>query len=249
MSEQIRLNKYLASCGICSRRDADKLIESGRVLVNGKTACMGQLILDTDVIKVNGKPVQGAQKKAVLAYYKPVGITCSERDPHAEKLITDRIKYPVRLTYAGRLDKESEGLMIMTNDGDLIDQMMRGANLHEKEYVVKVNKEITDDFIISMEKGVFLKDLNVTTRPCRVSKEGKYTFHIILTQGPNRQISRMCKALGYQVVKLKRIRNMNIELGELHPDGYRELTAREELKLRELCAGNNQNRSKQTKMK
>ena len=249
MSEQIRLNKYLASCGICSRRDADKLIESGRVLVNGKTACMGQLVLDTDVIKVNGKPVQGAQKKAVLAYYKPVGITCSERDPHAEKLITDRIKYPVRLTYAGRLDKESEGLMIMTNDGDLIDQMMRGANLHEKEYVVKVNKEITDDFITAMEKGVFLKDLNVTTRPCRVSKEGKYTFHIILTQGLNRQIRRMCKALGYQVVKLKRIRIMNIELGELHPDGYRELTAWEELKLRELCAGNNQNRSKQTKMK
>ena len=249
MSEQIRLNKYLASCGICSRRDADKLIESGRVLVNGKTACMGQLILDTDVIKVNGKPVQGAQKKAVLAYYKPVGITCSERDPHAEKLITDRIKYPVRLTYAGRLDKESEGLMIMTNDGDLIDQMMRGANLHEKEYVVKVNKEITDDFITAMEKGVFLKDLNVTTRPCRVSKEGKYTFHIILTQGLNRQIRRMCKALGYQVVKLKRIRIMNIELGDLRPDGYRELTAWEELKLRELCAGNNQNRSKQTKMK
>ena len=237
MSMHVRLNKYLASCGVCSRRDADKLIESGKVLVNGQIAGMGQAVSEEDTILVNGKPVKGVQEKAVLAYYKPVGITCSERDPHAEKLITDRIKYPVRLTYAGRLDKESEGLMIMTNDGALIDQMMRGANRHEKEYVVKVNREITEAFLSEMEKGVFLKDLGVTTRPCKVYQEGKYTFRIVLTQGLNRQIRRMCKALGYQVVKLKRIRIMNIHLGDLKPDAYRALTGEEEAKLRELCIG------------
>lgn len=235
MSDQIRLNKYLASCGICSRRDADKLVEQGRVLVNGMPAVMGQLVSSEDEIKVNKKVIQGSQKKKVIAYYKPVGVTCSERDAHAADLITKHIKSDVRLTYAGRLDKDSEGLMIMTNDGDLINAMMRGANQHEKEYVVKVNKEIEESFILDMKKGVYLKELDQTTRECKVEKLGKYTFSIILTQGLNRQIRRMCKALGYSVTALKRIRICNVELKDLKPDQSREISGIELELLYHLC--------------
>ena len=223
MKEQIRLNKFLASCGVCSRRDADILIQKGVVTIDGKVAQMGQTVTGDECIAVRGKVLTGKQKTAVLAYYKPVGITCSERDAHAEKLIMDRIKYPVRLTYAGRLDKESEGLMILTNDGDLIHAMMKGANGHEKEYIVKVQKEITEEFLQKMSEGLYLKELDITTRPCEIKKIGKYTFSIILTQGVNRQIRRMCKALGYQVTSLKRIRIMNVLLDDLQPDKWREL--------------------------
>lgn len=227
MKEQIRLNKFLASCGVCSRRDADVLIQKGVVTIDGNIAQMGQTVTGDECIAVRGKVLSGKQKPVVLAYYKPVGITCSERDAHAEKLIMDRIKYPIRLTYAGRLDKESEGLMILTNDGDLIHAMMRGANGHEKEYIVKVNKEITEDFLEKMSQGVYLKELDITTRPCEVQKIGKYTFSIILTQGVNRQIRRMCKTLGYQVSALKRIRVMNIMLDKLQQDKWREISGTE----------------------
>ncbi len=223
----IRLNKYLAQCGICSRRDADRLIESGKVLVNGIPATMGQTVTPEDNIQVGKKVLQGREKKVVLACYKPVGVTCTERDAHATKKITDMIKYPVRVTYAGRLDKDSEGLLILTNDGELIDAMMRGANGHEKEYIVKVDKEITDIFVEKMAQGVHLRELEVTTRPCEVSKIGKYTFKIILTQGLNRQIRRMCKELGFTVKELKRVRVMNVLLGDLKPGAYRELTKQE----------------------
>lgn len=234
-SESIRINKYLASCGVCSRRDADVLVSEGRVRVNGRTAQMGTQVSPGDIVEVNGNRLRGKEKTAVLAFYKPVGVTCTERDSHAEKIIRDMIDYPVRVTYAGRLDKESEGLLILTNDGDLIDAMMRGANGHEKEYMVKVDKEVTPDFLRQMSEGVFLKELQTTTRSCVTEPVGKYTFRIILTQGLNRQIRRMCKALGYEVKSLKRVRVMNILLGNLAPGKYREVAGAELAQLYEKC--------------
>lgn len=224
--EGTRLNKYLAECGVCSRREADKLIEAGKVLVNGAIAGMGCKVTDADEVRV-GKKVLGKAKKVVLAFYKPVGVTCTEKDKHAEKIINDYIKYPVRVTYAGRLDKDSEGLLLLTNDGDLIEAVMRGANRHEKEYVVKVNKEVTEEFLQRMAAGIYLPELEVTTRPCQLERIGKFTFKIILTQGLNRQIRRMCKELGYQVTQLKRMRIMNIKIEKIQPGKYREVTGEE----------------------
>ena len=180
-----RLNKYLADCGICSRREADRMIEAGRVIVNGVPAQMGMRISEMDDITVDGRPLDKKDRKVVLAYYKPVGVTCTEKDKYAEKTIRDAIDYPIRVTYAGRLDKDSEGLLLLTNDGDLINGLMRAANYHEKEYLVRVNKPITDTFLQKMAEGVFLKELNVQTRPCQVEKEGKFVFRIVLTQGLN----------------------------------------------------------------
>ncbi len=231
MPEEVRLNKYMASCGVCSRREADKLIEQGLVAVNGRPGEQGQLVSEKDVVTVRGKVLAGEQKTAVLAYYKPVGVTCSEKDAHAEKLITDMIDYPVRLTYAGRLDKDSEGLMLMTNDGGLIDAMMRGSNRHEKEYIVKVRKEITPDFLESMKRGVYLKDLHIRTRKCRVKQIDDYTFSITLTQGLNKQIKRMCKECGNSAVSIRRIRVMNILLGDLKENEWREVSGEERQKL------------------
>lgn len=230
-----RLNKYLADCGVCSRREADRLIEEGRVQVNGTVAGMGCQVSESDKVIVNGKTLTGKATTVVLAFYKPVGVTCTEKDKHAEKIINDYIKYPVRVTYAGRLDKESEGLLLLTNDGKLIDAMMRGANGHEKEYVVKVNKEITEEFLKKMRAGVYLKDLAVQTRPCKVERIGKLTFRIILTQGLNRQIRRMCQTLGYEVKQLKRERVMNIRLGKLTPGSYRKVTGEELERLYQLA--------------
>ena len=223
----IRLNKYLAECGVCSRRDADRLIEEGRIPVDGIVARTGIRLSGKETVAVNGKILHSPNEKKVLAYYKQVGVICTEKDKYAGKMISDMIKYPVRVTYAGRLDKDSEGLMILTNDGDLIDKIMRSANRHEKEYIVKVNKEITEEFVRDMEEGIWLKELQTRTRPCPVKKEGKYTFRIVLTQGLNRQIRRMCRTLGYEVKSLKRIRIMNIELKDLKPGEYREIVGEE----------------------
>lgn len=222
--EWMRLNKYLAHCGACSRREADRLIEQGRVLVNGRPAVTGQTVGETDEITVSGKTVRKNKKTVVLAYNKPVGVTCTERDPHADKKITDMIKYPVRVTYAGRLDKDSEGLLLLTNDGDLIQAMMRGSSHQEKEYVVKVDKEISGDALNKMTSGIYLKDLDTMTKPCKIEQTGKYTFKITLTQGLNRQVRRMCSACGYQVKSLRRVRVMHIELGDLKPGEYVELS-------------------------
>lgn len=230
-----RLNKYLAECGICSRREADKLIDQGRVRVNGQKAVSGVQVSDRDIVEVNGKRVKAVSSKVVLAYNKPAGVVCTEKDKHAEKTIVEAVKYPVRLTYAGRLDKESEGLIIMTNDGELIQRMMKGANRHEKEYVVKVDRELTDDFLSVMSKGVYLKELDEITRPCELERIGKYTFKIILTQGLNRQIRRMCESFGYKVRSLTRIRVMNIELAGLKSGEYRELCGDELSRLYDLC--------------
>ena len=233
MSEMVRINKYIANAGVCSRRDADKLVESGKVTVNGCVATPGIGVTSKDTVCVNGKVIKKADDKVVLAFYKPVGITCTERDKFAEKTILEYVKYPVRVTYAGRLDKESEGLILLTNDGDLIQALMKGSHEHEKEYVVKTDKEITPVFLEKMSQGIYLRELDRTTRPCRVTQVGKNTFKIILTQGLNRQIRRMCKELGYTVKSLKRIRIEKITIDGLKIGQYRELTEREKENLYE----------------
>lgn len=228
--ERMRLNKYIAACGLSSRRDADKLIEAGQVRVNGKIATPGMSVDAADTVEVNGKAVRPANTRIVLAYNKPKGVVCTERDRHAKRTIADEIKNikaPLRLTYAGRLDKDSEGLILLTNDGNLIDRLMRGKNAHEKEYEVRVDREITDSFVREMSGGVYLKELDETTRPCRIIVKGKYTFNIVLTQGLNRQIRRMCETFGYRVKYLRRIRVANVSLGNLKSGEYRELTKEE----------------------
>ena len=210
--------------GVCSRRDADRLIEDGQISVNGQKAVLGTTVSDDDIVLFNGKRVRNDINRVVLAYYKPVGVICTEKDRFADKKITDMIDYPVRVTYAGRLDKDSEGLILLTNDGDLIDELMRGKNDHEKEYVVKINKEVTPDFVQKMSNGIYLKELDITTKPCVVKKTGKYTFNIILTEGVNRQIRRMCKTQNCYVTHLKRVRIANITLANMKIGEYREIT-------------------------
>ena len=229
----VRLNKYLAECGVCSRREADVLIEAGKVTVNGKKAEPGMRVSSVDEVICNGKALKSRNEKVVLAYYKPLGVTCTEKDRFADKTLKEAFEYPIRVTYAGRLDKETEGLLLMTNDGDLIQRLMRGTEHHEKEYVVKVTKELTPDFKQKMEEGVFLSELNRRTKPCKVEILGKYTFKIILTQGLNRQIRRMCQELGYKVNALQRIRVANITLGKLRPGTFRRVSGEE---LQELYA-------------
>ena len=224
--DEYRINKYIALCGICSRREADGLIEAGRVLINGNKAELGSRVTDKDEVILDGKVVKPEEKK-VVAYYKPVGVTCTEADVHANVTLTEAFKYPTRLTYAGRLDEDSEGLLIMTNDGDLIHVMMCGSNNHEKEYIVTVDKDIEPIIIERMQKGIFLFDLNVETKPCKVVPVDLRTFKITLTQGLNRQIRRMCFECGLDVVSLKRIRVCNILLGDLKPNEYREITGDE----------------------
>ena len=238
--EGIRLNKYISEAGICSRREADRLIESGQVLVDGVRASCGMKVQPGQRVQVGSRIIGGKDEKVVLAVYKPVGIICTE-DRRTKNNIVRFLKYPGRVTYAGRLDKDSEGLLLMTNDGDLINRIMRGRNLHEKEYRVTVDREVTDDFIERMSAGVHIVDeekgLDAVTRPCTVRREGKYTFSIILTQGLNRQIRRMCRACGCRVRTLKRVRIMNIVLGDLKPGEYRKVTGEELETLRALAGG------------
>ncbi len=233
--EKERLNKYLASCGVCSRREADRLIEEGRVTVNGATALPGMRVESKDRIAVNGRLLHGRDEKVVFAYNKPSGVTCTERDKYADKKISDVVKFPVRVTYAGRLDKDSQGLLLLTNDGVLIEAMMRGSAGHEKEYVVKTNQEVTQEFVRKMAAGVYLSELDVTTRPCEVEKVGKFTFRIILTQGLNRQIKRMARELGYHVRDIRRVRVVNIQLAGLKPGQFRQIKGEELRVLYDLC--------------
>ncbi len=218
-----RINKYLAAAGICSRREADRLIEKGVVLINGKIAEKGSGVEEGDTVTVNGQRVSGADPKVYLAFYKPSGIECTARR-ETENNLMDYIDYPIRVTYCGRLDRDSEGLLLLSNDGDLMNALMKGSHAHEREYLVRVDKPLTDDFISSMEKGVFLPDLNVTTRKCHIRKISNVTFTITLTQGLNRQIRRMCRQLDHHVRYLKRVRIENIQLGDMEPGSYRELT-------------------------
>ena len=220
----VRLNKYLSEAGVCSRREADRLIESGRVTVDGRLAQTGMRITPGQEVRVGRKVVSGKDEMIVLAVNKPRGIVCTEEKRERNSIIRF-LNYPSRITYVGRLDKDSHGLLLMTNNGDIINRMMRASNHHEKEYKVTVDQEVTDDFLKQMSEGVHI--LDTVTRPCRVTRIGKYTFSIILTQGLNRQIRRMCEALGYQVKDLLRVRVMNIRLGSLREGEYRELTDRE----------------------
>jgi 23S rRNA pseudouridine2604 synthase len=203
------------------------MIEAGRVSVNGTEAVPGMRIKSTDEVRVDGRLLRGALNKVVVAYYKPVGVTCTKSDRHADRTLDEAFSFPVRLTYAGRLDRDSEGLLLMTNDGNLIDAMMKGSNGHEKEYIVRVRSRISDADLEYFRKGVRLKELDATTRPCKVERLGDYTFRIILTQGLNRQIRRMCKAVGNEVKKLKRIRVLNVELGAMKPGEQRIISGEE----------------------
>ena len=230
---EIRLNKFLSEAGVCSRREADRLIESGAVTVDGKRAETGMKVTEKSVVRVGKKEVKakGKDEMVLLAVNKPVGIVCTEEKREKNNII-DFLKYPTRITYIGRLDKDSEGLILMTNNGDIINKMMRAGNEHEKEYKVTVDKPITDAFIEKMSNGIPI--LDTVTRKCKVEKIGKYTFRIILTQGLNRQIRRMCEYLGYKVTRLQRLRVMNIELGNLKPGAYRHVTEEEIKELYEL---------------
>ncbi len=229
----MRLNQYIAACGVCSRREADKLIGEGKILINGNIATLGARVEESDIVTYNGNILIKQEETVVLAYYKPVGVVCTEKDPHATRTVIDEIDYNGRVTYAGRLDKDSEGLLLLTNNGRLIDAMMKGSNLHEKEYEVLVDKDIDDSFISKMSAGVYIEDLGVKTRPCKVKKTGKRSFNIILTQGLNRQIRRMCEVLGFNVTKLKRIRVMTVKLCDydLEPGKYVALSKEETEKL------------------
>lgn len=236
MTDGTRINKYLAEAGVCSRRGADALVESKAVLINGNTAENGSRVYDGDEVTVNGKRIKGRDKKVYLAFYKPAGIVCTA-DKQEENNLMDYIDYPVRVTYCGRLDKDSEGLLLLSNDGDFMQKLMRGANGHEREYLVRVDKPVTDDFLSGMEKGVFLPELNTTTKKCRIRKISDVTFTITITQGLNRQIRRMCRAFDYHVRFLKRVRIENVQLGDMDPGSYRELEKDELAELKRRVYG------------
>lgn len=225
MEETVRLNKFLSEKGICSRREADRLVDEGKVMVNGVCAVMGQKVSSADEIVVDGKKVSTKQVKPVLiAVNKPAGIVCTTARFEGEKNIVDMVKYPTRIYSIGRLDKESEGLILMTNLGDLANEISKASNSHEKEYVVTVNNQVTESFLDKMRRGMHLEELNADTMPCVCTKTGNREFHIILKQGLNRQIRRMCAACGYRVETLKRIRIMNIHLGNIPQGNFRNVT-------------------------
>ncbi|SDM27697.1 23S rRNA pseudouridine2604 synthase [Modicisalibacter muralis] len=219
-----RLNKYISETGIVSRREADRLIEEGAVKVNGRKAEMGMRVSDDDRITVRGKPLRAKPKAVYIAYNKPVGITCTT-DPTVAGNIVDAVKYPQRIFPIGRLDKPSQGLILLTNDGDIVNKILRAGNAHEKEYRVSVDKPIGTDFVKRMAAGIPI--LGTVTRPCQVKQTGSNSFSIVLTQGLNRQIRRMTEYLGYNVTHLKRVRLMNIGLGKLAVGQWRELSPTE----------------------
>lgn len=231
-AEPVRINKYLAQAGICSRREADRLIAEGKVLVDGAVALTGQRVLPSQDIRVEGERAVRGQERILLVVNKPRGVVCTTEKKWGDVTLEDLVHYPKRVFYAGRLDKDSEGLILMTNDGELQNKIMRAANLHEKEYLVKVDRPVEENFLRHMAQGVYLQELETTTRPCRVEKTGRRSFRIVLTQGLNRQIRRMCGSLGFRVEELKRVRIMNIRLGSLPAGQYREATDEE---LREIC--------------
>ena len=220
----MRINKFISETGFCSRREADKLVEQGRVTLNGKVALLGDKVGETDQVQVDGKSLREKNKAIYIAFNKPVGITCTT-ERQIKGNIIDYINHKERIFPIGRLDKPSEGLIFLTSDGDIVNKILRAGNNHEKEYIVTVNKPIRPDFVEKMSNGIPI--LNTVTKKCIVKKESNITFTIILTQGLNRQIRRMCEYLGYQVVKLKRVRIMNITLRDLPVGKWRELTTAE----------------------
>tara|TARA_B100000809_G_C15031082_1_gene491977 strand:+ start:179 stop:928 length:750 start_codon:yes stop_codon:yes gene_type:complete len=237
MSDNLkRINKFLSEVGYCSRREADRLIDAGRVTINGVVPEMGTKIAPTDDVHVDGKLIESTNEDFVyLAFNKPVGIVCTT-DTRVEKdNIIDFIKYPKRIFPIGRLDKPSEGLILLTDDGDIVNKILRASNNHEKEYIVRVDKPISQTFLLRMSGGIYLEDLEKTTKKCQVKKIDSQTFSIILTQGLNRQIRRMCEYLTFEVETLKRTRIMNIPL-DMPVGKYRELTKEEFTELNNLLA-------------
>lgn len=228
-----RINKFLSETGYCSRREADKLLEQGRITINGKTPELGTKVSVEDEIRVDGKLIREKTSKPVyLAFHKPVGIECTTNQS-VKNNIVDYINYPKRIFPIGRLDKASEGLIFMTDDGDIVNKILRARNNHEKEYIVTVDKPITERFIQRMSNGVPI--LDTVTRKCKVEQLSKFVFKIVLTQGLNRQIRRMCEYLGFEVTRLKRVRIINIEL-DIPLGRYRDLTDAEVKKLNQLIA-------------
>ena len=225
--EGIRLNKWINDAGVCSRREADRLIESGRVTVDDCPAVTGIKVRKGQKVCVDGQPVEKEKQVILLAVNKPAGVVCTTEKKWGDQTLEELVNYPKRVFSVGRLDKDSEGLILMTNQGDLLNKIMKAGNYHEKEYVVTVDKKVTPDFLRRMAKGVPLKELDTVTRPCKVEMAGENRFRITLTQGLNRQIRRMCEYFGYHVVRLVRVRIMNIELGKLPSGQYRHLTRTE----------------------
>ncbi|NGT48589.1 23S rRNA pseudouridine(2604) synthase RluF [Clostridium perfringens] len=222
--DEVRLNKYISETGFCSRREADKLIEQGRVKIDGVKATTGMKVSKGQSVSIDGKPLKVENELVYIALNKPVGITCTT-ESKIKGNIVDFINHEKRIFPIGRLDKDSQGLIFMTNDGDIVNKILRAGNNHEKEYIVTVNKPITDEFVKGMSNGVPI--LGTVTKKCLVKKESKNSFRIILTQGLNRQIRRMCEYFGYEVKKLERIRIMNVSLGNLKMGSWRYLTKKE----------------------
>ncbi|MFA5947185.1 MAG: pseudouridine synthase [Patescibacteria group bacterium] len=222
----VRLNKFMVEQGVCSRREADRLIEAGKITIDGRKAVMGEKVEGTEEIVVDGKKVDTSPKEKVyLAYNKPVGIICTA-DPEAQDNIVEAVHYPERIFHIGRLDVASSGLILLTNDGSIVNKILRAEGEHEKEYIVTVDKKITPDFIQKMKKGVQLEDGR--TLPAKLDERTENTFAITIVEGRNRQIRRMCEALGYQVIGLTRVRIMHIKLGDLQVGEWRHLTREEE---------------------
>lgn len=231
----IRINKFLSEAGVCSRREADRQIEAGNVTIDGRTAVTGDKVIEGQKVCFNGNEVTKEQEMILIAFNKPVGIVCTAEKREKNNVI-DYINFPKRIYPIGRLDKDSKGLLLLTNNGDIVNKMMRAGNMHEKEYIVTVNKPISDSFIRGLAGGVPLVELGVTTRKCHVKKLSNKTFKIILTQGYNRQIRRMCEYFGYRVVELERVRIMNITLGDLKEGEYRDITAQEYGQLKKMIS-------------
>ena len=222
-----RINKYLSALGVCSRREADRLVEAQRIYVNGKLATLGTKVSDLDEIKIDGKPILKKEREdIVIAFNKPVGLLCTTARDQGDNIV-DFINYKTRIYPVGRLDKESCGLILLTNNGEMMDKLLRSSNHHEKEYIVSVDGKVDDAFLKKMRQGIYLEELDRTTNKCKVEKVNDNTFTIILTQGLNRQIRRMCKACNRRVTSLKRIRILNINLGDLKTGEYREITGKE----------------------
>ena len=228
----MRINKYLSECGYCSRREADRLIEAGRVRINSGLCEPGAQVSEGDSVSVDGKTIRPLQQHTYLIFNKPKGIVCTF-EPREKDNLKEYLNFPTHITYAGRLDRDSEGLLLLTDDGDLINELMTGHNGHEKEYIVRVSRGLTSEKIECMKKGIHLKEIDMDTRPCKAWITAENEFHIVLTQGINRQIRRMCKNLGMTVVYLQRIRIENLTLGDLKAGKYRSLTKAELSTLKE----------------
>ncbi len=238
MTEGVRINKYLSEAGFCSRREADRLIAEGKVLIDGRLPEIGTRVMPGQSVTVDGKKLHIADKKVVIAYNKPIGIECTSDSENKDNIIS-AVNYPVRLYTVGRLDKNSCGLILLTNDGELANLISKAGENHEKEYYVRVDKPITKEFIEGMKRGVPI--LDKVTAPCKIFPKGENCFTIVLIQGLNRQIRRMCEYFGLKVRLLKRVRVMNISLGDLKPGEYRELSAEEIQKLYTIGGGKNGN--------